>query len=176
MNQKEFRAWQAFIIASSPIAMISTILILWAAYRYLPIELVASGLEARLQGALLSLTYVALGLFLIIAHIGNMRFLSDKGINPLAPVIDEKIQVFWRILQNSLEQSFIFSILVLAIAVTYGIDFKLIPLATVWFILARIVFTVGYLRGWKYRAPGMGMTFGTNIALFIALAYSIFGM
>ena len=47
-----------------------------------------------------------------------------------------------------------------------------VSVATVIFVIGRILFAVGYLHGWQYRAPGMAMTLASNIALFIVVAKS----
>ena len=166
-----FHTGQRFIGISSPLTMILTLIAIYSASRYLQLP-DAPDLAGRFRIVAASWAVVALVVFAIIAHIGNLRFLSPVGINPLDPQGDPKIAVYSRILQNTLEQSFVFCMLSGAAATASDGSIGIVSVATVTFVIGRILFAVGYLHGWQYRAPGMAMTFASNIALFIVVAKS----
>lgn len=166
-----FRAGQLFIGVSSPLTMISTLVIIWFASRYLQLP-DAPDMLGRFRIASASWAVLAFIVFSLTAHIGNLRFLSPVGINPLNPQGDAKIAVYSRILQNTLEQSFVFSLLALVAATMDNGIIGIVPVATITFVIGRIFFAIGYLHGWQYRAPGMAMTFASNIALLIVVGKS----
>lgn len=120
-----------------------------------------------------SLVAIAAAVFVPIVHIANMRFLNPDAINPLEPATNPQVIVFSRILQNTLEQAFIFALLVIAVASLPGNEIRLVPAALGTFLLGRIAFAVGYAIHWKYRAPGMAMTYGSSIGLFVLAIHAL---
>lgn len=166
-----FHSGQRFIGISSPLTMISTLVTIWLVSHYVHLP-DAPDIVGRLGIVASSWAVLAFMVFALTAHIGNLRFLSPVGINPLDVQGDPKIAIYSRILQNTLEQSFVFSLLALVAAIANNGAVGFVPVATVTFVIGRILFTIGYLHGWQYRAPGMAMTFASNIALLIVVGKS----
>ena len=168
MDKTDFKAGQRFIAISSPLAMLLTWAVLWLAWRQGDWPLAAT-LEGRTRMAALAWAMLALLLFVQIGNIANLRFFSEDGINPLSSAQDRRIVVFNRILQNSVEQSLVFALLAgAAVAAGEGAA-RMLPGASAAFALGRVLFGAGYLTGWRYRAPGMGMTVAANVAMFVAV-------
>lgn len=114
-----------------------------------------------------------LPLFAGIIVVGNNRFLTD-AIDPLRHAENRVIEINERYLDNTLQQYLVF--LVGTVALSTFLDeqsMKLIVALTVVFILARIVFWVGYRIDPLYRAPGMAATIYMNLGIILSVLYFI---
>ena len=105
-----------------------------------------------------------------IVYIGNKRFMSDQ-INPLSSKDRHLIEVPQRVLQNTLEQ-FVLSFTLQLAASTWmtSEQMKLIPIITMWFVLGRILFWVGYSNpdyARTKRSLGFSLTFQPSALLAI---------
>ena len=168
MEQSEFKSGQRFIAVASPAAMLLTWGLLWLAWRSGDWPQAALP-EGRLRMLACSWAMLALLLLVQIGIIANLRFFCADGIDPLAPVQDRRLVVWGRILQNSMEQALVFALLAGAAALIGERAARMLPGASAAFLLGRLLFGAGYLAGWRYRAPGMGMTVAANVALFVTL-------
>jgi uncharacterized membrane protein YecN with MAPEG domain len=94
----------------------------------------------------------------------------DEGAhNPLVHEESERLKIHCRVMQNTLEQLAWFAFCILALA-TYlsPAQARLIPIASIFFAVARLVYWWGYLRnGTLGRAPGVQLTFTLNISLLV---------
>lgn len=84
-----------------------------------------------------------------------------------------RLQVHCRVMQNTLEQLVWFAVCLFAIAPMLAPgEERLIPIVSVFFLVARLVYWWGYFRvGTLGRAPGVQLTFTLNILLLlVALA------
>ena len=96
---------------------------------------------------------------------------AEGAHNPLAGAESERLKVHCRVMQNTLEQLVWFALCLLPLA-TYlsPAEARMVPIACVFFALARFVYWWGYLRlGTLGRAPGVQMTFALNIALLVSV-------
>jgi uncharacterized MAPEG superfamily protein len=172
MEMTEFKAGQRFIAVASPLAMLGTGIALWLAWRGIDLPQAATP-DGRLRMGAMSAVMLAALLFALIGTIANLRFFSPQGIDPLEQEQDRRIVVLGRILQNTLEQAVVFALLVAAAAVVGESAARMVPGASVAFLLGRVLFAGGYLIGWRYRAPGMGMTVAANAGMLIAVGAAL---
>jgi uncharacterized MAPEG superfamily protein len=111
--------------------------------------------------------------FVLVASVGNARFLGE-GIDPLQGKDPRFIVVTNRVLANTVEQTFIFVLTGVAlIALLPAGELGAIPALAVLFVVARVVFWVGYLRQALLRAPGMSLTIQINAVLLVWCALTI---
>ncbi len=135
-----------------------------------------SGIDAasRIAFALQLNVFAAIPLFVMIASVGNARFLS-KAIDPLRHAENNALEIDGRVVDNTLQQNFIFLIGTTALATLLpDAMLGIIPALVTVFVLARVAFWVGYRMHPLYRAPGMAATSYMNLFVLIACAYIIF--
>ena len=117
--------------------------------------------------------FAVIPLFVAVAAVGNGRFLSD-AIDPLRHVENRAMEINGRVIDNTLQQNFVFLIGTLALSSYLTSDtIKLIPVLVVVFVLARIVFWVGYRIHPLYRAPGMAATSYMNLGILLTVLYLV---
>jgi len=118
-------------------------------------------LPARLTYAIHADAVTMLWLLAAVANVARGRFFSPSDIDGggLAPV-SKRISVDIAIVQNTLEQSALASILYPSLACSAsGEDFLLIPQLLTLFCIGRLTFWLGYRHGAPWRAFGFAVTF-----------------
>lgn len=145
----------------------------WGLYQVMPDPMIV-GLAERLAFAL-QLNVVALvPLFILIAHVGNQRFLSN-AIDPLRHAESNAMEVDGRVVDNTLQQQFVFFVATLALTTLIPAEMiKVMPALVTVFIVARVAFWAGYRMHPLYRAPGMAATAYMNLGMIITILYFIF--
>ena len=120
----------------------------------------------------LKLNVVAiLPFFIGVAMVGNGRFLSN-AIDPLRHAEDRAMEINARVVANTLEQNFLFFIGTVALSTLLDAQtIKIIPALVIVYIIARIVFWIGYRINPLYRAPGMAGTLYMNMAILLSVLY-----
>jgi hypothetical protein len=109
--------------------------------------------------------------FIGVAIVSNERFLS-KAIDPLRHVEDRVMEIDGRVVDNTLQQNFVFLVGTLALSTFLSDEtIKLIPALVAVFILARIIFWIGYRIDPLYRAPGMAATSYMNVGILLSALY-----
>jgi hypothetical protein len=112
--------------------------------------------------------------FIAVAAVGNARFLS-KAIDPLRHAEDRAMEINGRVVDNTLQQNFVFFIGTVALSTFLTSEtITLIPALVAVFMLARIVFWVGYRIDPLYRAPGMAATSYMNVGILLSVLYFFF--
>ena len=131
-------------------------------------------LPARWALTLKCMALAVLPFLLGIQAIANHRAFSAAN-NPLLGVETPRQRIHIRYTQNTLEQFILFFITLMtaAIYLDTGELMRLIPLLTAFFIFFRLLFWIGYLNHWKYRAPGMVGTGFSYIPLLFYTAYRV---
>lgn len=121
---------------------------------------------ADAREALVWLTLAPAVVFLVlVASVGNARFLGE-GIDPLQGKDPRFVVVTNRVLTNTTEQTLIFVLSGVAlIALLPAEELDAIPSLAVLFVVARMVFWIGYLRQALLRAPGMSLTIQINVVM-----------
>lgn len=132
------------------------------------------GMETLLDRVIFTLQLSAVAvvpLFIMIGAVGNGRFLS-RAIDPLRHAEDNSMEINSRVVDNTLQQNFIFFVGVLALSTFLTSEtIKLIPALVATFVIARLVFWVGYRIHPLYRAPGMAATLYMNIGILLTVLY-----
>ena len=102
---------------------------------------------------------------------GNARFLGE-AIDPTLGKEDHKTIVNGRVADNTLQQFTIFAVALLALAVTIPADqMSFAPAVAITFVIARIVFWIGYRIHPLYRAPGFSSTAYLNLGMIVAVLW-----
>jgi hypothetical protein len=147
----------------------------WILAATLPTPSVAGMLADRLAYALRANVFALLPLFIMIATVGNSRFLSE-AIDPTRHAESRSMEIDGRVVDNTLQQNFVFAIASLALS-------TLVPsqhLQVVWacaivFVVARACFWLGYRLDPLYRAPGMAATAYLNLGMIAYVLFAAFG-
>jgi len=135
-----------------------------------PMPLVTDRLIFTLRCNIFSLTFF-IGL---LAHIGNVRFVSVQR-NPLSTTDKDRVEIYCRVLQNTVEQ-FIISFLLQLISSTWFSEaqMKLIPMIVLLFVVGRLLFLKGYLDpafGHAKRAYGLPLSLNVSFVMLVFCMY-----
>ncbi len=145
-----------------------TAAILWPPDMLLP----ASEGHVALVAALEWDTLLALALLVSSIRLARLRFFSPEDISGGgASSGTQRAQQLQAILQNTLEQVVLAVLVHAAWAVTMPLSWQAaVPTAVSFFVIGRVLFTVGYARGAPGRALGFALTFyPTAVMLFLLL-------
>jgi uncharacterized MAPEG superfamily protein len=120
----------------------------------------------RLAFAVQWIALAALPLALAIGSVGNARF-SSEAINPLAGKESPETAINCRVVDNNVQQYLLFGAATLAVASgSRGDQLGVVAAAAIVFVIARLVFWIGYRIRPVYRAAGFASTFYLNLGLF----------
>jgi hypothetical protein len=148
-------------------------LAVWGLTRALPEPQMAGALAERLAYALRANVVAVVPLFVMIAHIGNSRFLSD-AIDPTRRAESKTMEIDGRVADNTLQQNFVFAIASLAVSTRVPQShLQVIWACTIVFVVARIAFWIGYRINPLYRAPGMSATAYMNVGMILYVLYRL---
>lgn len=121
----------------------------------------------RLAYAAAWLLPISILLFVMTLAVGMARFWSP-GIDPTANADNRFIDISRRVLTNTVEQSLIFVLAALAMsAVTPAGQLGFLGALTILFVIARLVFWIGYLRSPFYRYAGFVLTAEINVVIIV---------
>jgi len=167
-------ARKRFIGRSAPFVVPATLLLLGGAYALLP---PLRGLDepvARLSCAARWLAVAMLPYAAVCSTIATARFFEGSH-DPTKGNESVRLQIHCRVMQNTLEQFVWFGVCLLALApLLSASEARLIPIASVVFVGARLLYWWGYLQsGTLGRAPAVQMTFTLNGALLL-LVFALF--
>ena len=143
----------------------------WVLSRILPTPAIADLLDERLAYALRANVFAVLPLFIMIAAVGNSRFLSE-AIDPTKHAESRSMEIDGRVADNTLQQNFVFAMASLALSTVLPLrHLQIVWACAIVFVLARAAFWLGYRRNPLYRAPGMSATAYMNLGM---IAYVLF--
>jgi uncharacterized membrane protein YecN with MAPEG domain len=165
-------ARQRFISRSLWLTVPGTLLVIGTLYRLVPPLEGVETLEQRLALTLRWL-FVAMLPYAAVCLTILVRRFFEGAHNPLAGGESEALRIHGRVLANTLEQLVWLAFCLLALATLLEpAQMRLVPVACVFFVVARLVYWWGYLRsGTLGRAPGVQLTFSLNVALLVLAAY-----
>ena len=124
----------------------------------------------RLAYAAAANACAAIVLFVMVAAVGNARFLS-KAIDPTLHEESRRMVVDGRVADNTTQQFLIFCAATLGLAANISEDrLQVIAAAAIVFVGARIAFWIGYRIHPLYRAFGFASTAYLNLGLLLASA------
>jgi uncharacterized MAPEG superfamily protein len=148
-------------------------LAVWALTQALPAPSIADAPGERLAYALRANVVALVPFFVMIIAVGNARFLSD-AIDPTRRAEHRAMDIDGRVADNTLQQNFVFAVASLALSTVVPLG----ALQVVWacaivYVVARIVFWIGYRIDPLYRAPGMSATAYMNLGMILYVPYRI---
>jgi len=153
--------------------VVSMALGVWALTNALPAPEISDALAERLAYALRANVLAILPLFVMIITVANSRFLSD-AIDPLRRAESPSMQVDGRVVDNTLQQSFVFVVASLALSTMVPLHYlQVVWACAIVFVVARFVFWLGYRINPLYRAPGMSATAYMNLGMILFLLFHI---
>ena len=147
------------------------ILLVWAIASHFPEPKVVDSNGDRLAYAFRWSVVAVLPLFIMLANVGNARFLSE-AIDPTLGKESPEMIVDGRVTDNTLQQFVCFLVGICALSVSLPIErISYIPAVAITFVICRIVFWVGYRIHPLYRAPGFSSTAYMNLFMYIAVLW-----
>lgn len=145
------------------LTMVATLVALSSVMPALSVDATAG---ERLAYAFQWIALAALPLALAIGSVGNARF-SSEAINPMAGKESPETAINCRVVDNTVQQYLLFGAATLAVAAgSRGDQLGVIAAAAITFVIARLVFWIGYRIRPVYRAAGFASTFYLNVGLF----------
>ena len=160
---------QKIVLAGAASGVASMLLAMWLLTRVLPSPAGAGTIEGRFAYALPWEALAAMPLFIMIVAIGNARF-GGGAIDPTRGVEDKAMLINGRVADNTLQQFVLFLAGSLALAVTVPAGYvQVVGAAAITFVVARIIFWVGYRIHPLYRAPGFSSVAYMNLFMFVAV-------
>jgi hypothetical protein len=161
---------QKIVGAGAASGILAMVLSVWILSRAIAVPTIAAAGE-RLAYALPWAVVAAIPLFMMLAAVGNARFLSE-AIDPTLGKEDKTTIVNGRVADNTLQQFAIFAVALLALSVKLPADrLSFVPAVAITFVIARIVFWIGYRIHPLYRAPGFSSTAYLNLGMIVAVLW-----
>ncbi len=143
----------------------------WVLTTALPAPSIGDLIEERLAYALRANVFAALPLLIMLAAVGNSRFLSE-AIDPTKHAESRSMEIDGRVADNTLQQNFVFAIASLALSTVVALKhLQIVWACAMVFVFARAGFWLGYRLNPLYRAPGMSATAYLNLGM---IAYVLF--
>jgi hypothetical protein len=149
------------------------VLSVWALTNLLPVPEIADSLGERLAYALRANVVALLPLFIMIIAVANSRFLSE-AIDPTRRAESVSMQIDGRVVDNTLQQNFVFVVATLALSTIVPLQYlQIVWACVIVFATARLVFWLGYRLKALYRAPGMSATAYLNLGMILFLLFHL---
>jgi uncharacterized membrane protein YecN with MAPEG domain len=172
--ERDVTTRKKFILRSAPFLVPATLALLVGVYALVP---PLRNLESPIARVVLALRWLVVAMLPYIAvcvTIATAR-LVEGSHDPTRGEESARLKIHCRVMQNTLEQLVWFGVCLLAIAPVLSSDeARLVPIASIFFVAARLLYWWGYLReGTLGRAPGVQATFTLNGALLL-LALGLF--
>jgi hypothetical protein len=142
-------------------------------YRLWPIDPTLADVASRIAYALKADVVAVLPLLLAIIAVSNKRFTSE-AIDPTLHKEDKAAEIDGRVVDNTLQQYVLFLIGTIALSVNLAVEqMRVIPAATIVFVVARVAFWIGYRIHPLYRAFGMAATSCVAMGLIVAALWKL---
>ena len=146
----------------------------WLLTKVLPAPAIADMPAERLAYALQANAVAMFAFFIMLAAIGNSRFLSE-AIDPTRRAENPAQVIDGRVADNTLQQNFVFVVASLALSTVVPLQhLQVVWACTIVFIVARSVFWLGYRINPLYRAPGMSASAYMNLFMLLYVLYRLF--
>jgi hypothetical protein len=140
----------------------------------LAVPRIADGIPERLAYALGANMFAIVPFFIMLATVGNARFLS-KAIDPTKHAESATMEIDGRVADNTLQQNFVFFVSTLALSTVVAFqNLQIIWALAIVFVVARSVFWFGYRLNPLYRAPGMSATSYMNLGMIAYMLFKLF--
>jgi len=146
----------------------------WLLANVLPAPSVVDAPAERLAYALHANVLALVPLFVMIATVGNSRFMSD-AIDPTRHAESASMEIDGRVVDNTLQQNFVFAIASAALSTVVALaQLQVVWACAIVFVCARLVFWLGYRLNPLYRAPGMSATAYMNLGMILYVLFCVF--
>lgn len=157
------------IVATGALSgIVGMVLLVWGLSTIIVVPDLADTAADRIAYALPWAVVAILPYFVMVAAVGNARFLSE-AIDPTLGKESQAMVVNGRVADNTLQQFVLFLVGMLGLAVTLPIDrLGIVAAAAVTFVVFRIVFWVGYRIKPVFRAPGFSSIAYMNLGMLLA--------
>lgn len=164
---------QKVVGIGAAIGVLSMVLGVWALTGIVPESKIMDTTANRLAYALAANIVAILPFFVMMINVGNRRFLS-KAIDPTRHAEDSSMEIDGRVTDNTLQQNFVFLVASLALSTVVPFtELNVIWAAAIWFVIARVIFWIGYRIHPLLRAPGMSGTAYLNLGIICYVLYML---
>jgi len=168
------RTEQKIVAAGAVIGVAAMALSVWGVMRLVPVPAIDGTSAERLAYALRADVVAIIPFIIMVVTVANGRFFSE-AIDPTRQVESRSLQLDGRAADNTLQQSFIFTVASLAASTIVPLQ----HLQAVWacaivFVAARMGFWLGYRLNPLYRAPGMSATAFLNLGMILYVVFNLF--
>jgi hypothetical protein len=168
------KAEQKIVAVGAASGVVAMALSVWVLTKALPMPAIADTLGERLAYALRANIVAVVPFFIMLATVGNSRFLSE-AIDPTRRAESRSMEIDGRVADNTLQQNFIFAVASLALSTVVPLQhLQIVWACTIVFVVARALFWVGYRVNPLYRAPGMSATAYMNLGMILYVLFRTF--
>jgi hypothetical protein len=158
---------QKIVLAGATSGIAAMIASMWILFHALPAPDGIHSIGDRLGYAARWNALPALLLLLMLAAVGNGRFLSE-AIDPTRGAEDRKTMINGRVADNTAQQLLLFLAATMALATVVAPDsVQVIAAASITFTIMRIAFWIGYRIDPLHRAFGFSSTAYLNLGLLV---------
>lgn len=164
---------QKIVAIGAASGIVCMALAVWLLTQVLPSPAGVDSMPERIAYALRVNVVAIVPFFIMLIAIGNSRFLSD-AIDPTRLAETPAQQIDGRVADNTLQQNVVFAIASLALSTVVSPDYlQVIWACAIVFMVARLVFWLGYRKHPLFRAPGMSATAYLNLGMIVFVLYSL---
>ena len=165
---------QKIVAVGAAAGVVVMALSVWLLTKALPTPVIVDTLGERLAYALRANIVAVVPFFIMLATVGNSRFLSE-AIDPTRRAESRSIQIDGRVADNTLQQNFVFAVASLTLSTIVPLhQLQVVWACAIVFVAARAVFWLGYRLNPLYRAPGMSATAYMNLGMILYLLFYTF--
>ena len=165
------KAEQKIVAVGAASGVIAMALGVWFLTNALPAPGIADTLSERLAYALKANIVAIVPFVIMVITVANSRFLSE-AIDPTRRAESRSMEIDGRVVDNTLQQNFVFAIASLALSTTVPLHrLQVIWACVIVFVVARGIFWLGYRINPLYRAPGMSATAYLNLGMILYLLF-----
>ena len=164
---------QKIVAVGAASGVVVMALSVWLLTKILPAPGIEDVAAQRVAYALQANIVAIVPFFIMLATVGNSRFLSD-AIDPTRRVESRSMEIDGRVADNTLQQNFVFAVASLGLATLVPLrSLQVVWACAIWFVIARCVFWAGYRINPLYRAPGMSGTAYMNLFMILYILYRL---
>ena len=164
---------QKIVAVGAAIGVVAMALSVWALTRILPVPAIADTAAERLVYALRANVVAIIPLVVMVVTVANSRFFSD-AIDPTRHVESRSLEIDRRAADNTLQQSFVFTVACLALSTCAPLHhLQVVWACVITFVAACAAFWLGYRLNPLYRAPGMSATAYLNLGMILFVVFDL---
>lgn len=159
---------QKIVATGAASGIAGMVLLVWGLSSVIEPPQLADTPAERIAYALPWAVVAILPYFAMVVAVGNARFLSE-AIDPTLGKESQSMIVNGRVADNTLQQFVLFLVGMLGLAVTLPIErLSIVAAVAITFVIARVIFWIGYRIKPVYRAPGFSSVAYMNLGMLLA--------